>query len=121
MSKYNAVRTQVDGVWFDSKAEAARYSELKLLEKAGKIADLKIHNKWPLVIGETVIGNYESDFDYFQIIEANGDAVLVVEDVKGVRTPLYRWKKKHFEAQYGIKITEITKGRKSRTLRRAKP
>jgi hypothetical protein len=34
----------------------------------------------------------------------------VVEDVKGMRTPMYRWKKKHVEAQYGITITEV--GRK---------
>jgi hypothetical protein len=39
MSKFHAKRTQVDGIWFDSKAEAGRYGELKLLERAGEIED----------------------------------------------------------------------------------
>jgi hypothetical protein len=105
----------------DSKMEAGRYRDLKLLEKAGGISELDVHMRFPLHAGtnQTSIGSYESDFAYF--VPTNGVGKLrVVEDVKGVKTPLYRWKKKHFEAQYGIKIIEITKGRKSRTMRRAR-
>ena len=105
--KYGAKRAEVDGHKFDSKAEARRYGELKMLEKAGKIVGLKVHPKFGLRVdmgrrGKTEIGFYEADFHY---LSEGGEAV--VEDVKGVRTPIYRWKKKHFEAEYGIEITEV--------------
>lgn len=105
MSKYHAIRTTIDGITFDSKAEAKRYEELKLLEKAGEILAVEVHERFPLLYGVIKLGDYEADFSYY----IKGVAQMVVEDVKGVKTPLYRWKKKHFEAQYGIKITEITK------------
>jgi hypothetical protein len=50
-----------------------------------------------------MVGHYVADFRY----RSGPQGLLVVEDVKGVRTALYRWKKKHVEAQYGIQITEI--------------
>lgn len=106
MTKYRAVRTEVGGITFASKAEAKRYSQLKLLEKAGEIKNLQLQPKFPLTAtrGKTItkIGNYIADFSYTE----NGG--LVVEDVKGFKTPLYRWKKKHFEAEYNIKLREIT-------------
>jgi hypothetical protein len=49
-----------------------------------------------------VVGSYICDFVY-QTVPA-GDTI--VEDVKGVRTDLYRWKRKHFEAEYGVTILE---------------
>jgi hypothetical protein len=110
--KYSAVRTEVDGYKFASKAEAKRYQELKLLEKAGEIHSLRLQPSFPLdVIGGFVkdvrvnIGVYKADFDYFDV---KADT-RVVEEVKGFKTPLYRWKKKHVEAQYGITITEVTR------------
>lgn len=118
--KYGAVRTEVDGHSFASKAEARRYGELKLLEKAGKIEGLELQPKFALVTQLTtgtfrgaglahagkfpVIGHYVADFKYFRLEPPTG---WVVEDVKGFKTELYRWKKKHVEAQYGIEITEI--------------
>lgn len=121
-SKYRAVRTTVDGIVFHSAAEARRYSELKLLEKVGEVSDLKCQPRFPLTVwtgwtaarpreGCAVIGCYVADFSYWSL-PTNGTkkypkAVFVVEDVKGFRTPLYRWKKKHVEAQYGIVVREI--------------
>jgi hypothetical protein len=120
--KYGAVRTEVDGVTFASKAEANRYAELKLLQKAGKIESLELQPVFPLRVllttgtftgagkalaGEyPVIGKYVADFKYFRCDAPTG---WIIEDVKGMPTPLYRWKKKHVEAQYGIEITEITR------------
>lgn len=106
MNKYRAVPTVIDGIRFASKAEARRYGELKLLERGGKIKHIEMQMRFPLDVsykfgGEKTIGHYVADFYYLQ----NGKEVI--EDVKGFRTPLYKWKKKHFEAQYGIKITEI--------------
>lgn len=103
MSKYRAVKTVVDGITFASKAEAKRYQEIKWLLFSGKIERCSRQNRFPLLVNGVKIGDYVADFVYWE----NGKQV--VEDVKGFKTPLYRWKKKHFEAQYGVAITEITK------------
>ncbi len=101
-SKYGAVKTKVDGVTFDSKKEANRYRELKLLLQAGKIANLLRQPQFPIVINEVKCGKYVADFSY---VDERGQ--LAVEDVKGMRTAVYRLKKKLVEAIYHIKITEI--------------
>ena len=107
--KYGAIPTTVDGIRFDSKAEAKRYGELKLLEKAGEIKELQLQPRFELMAPErgsgfdVRIGDYVADFRYRE----GPKGLLKIEDVKGVKTALYRWKKKHVEAQYGITITEI--------------
>lgn len=111
--KYHAVRTVVDGLSFASKAEAKRYGELKLLEKAKQIHALAVQPRYGLYAGtdrRPLVGEYRADFVYCKCLDevCNG-RLIVVEDVKGFKTPLYQWKKKHFEAQYGITITEITR------------
>jgi hypothetical protein len=120
--KFNAKPTVVDGIRFSSKAEAKRYGELKMLEKAGKIESLELQPVFPLRVllttgsmkgaaqalaGEyPTIGKYVADFKYFRNDAPTG---WVIEEVKGFKTPLYRFKKKFVEAQYGIKVTEITR------------
>jgi len=105
--KFGAVATWVDGIRFPSKAEAARFRELQILLKAEKIFSLELQPRFPLLVDDVKIGAYVADFQYYL-----PGMTLVVEDVKGMKTALYKWKKKHFEAQYGIQITEITGGRK---------
>ena len=100
--KYGAVPTVVDGIRFDSKSEAARWQELRLMEKAGAISDLQRQVRWPLLVGITEIGAFVTDYQYV----VKGDTAPTVEDRKGVRTPVYRWKAKHFKAQYGFAILE---------------
>jgi len=107
--KFNAKPTVVDNIRFASQKEARRYQELKLLERAGEVKDIEIQPEFRLtVVGGFVkdvikeIGCYRADFTYWD--KARG---RVVEDVKGFKTPLYRWKKKHVEAQYGITIREV--------------
>ena len=99
--KYGAVATVVDGHKFPSKKEANRYGELKLLQQAGKIQRLHLQPKFELTVNGIIIGKYIADFDYWE----NG--VWVVEDAKGFKTPLYKWKRKHCEAEHGIKIVEV--------------
>lgn len=41
MNKFGAIPTTVDDIRFDSAREARRYGELKLLERAGEIANLR--------------------------------------------------------------------------------
>lgn len=110
--KYGAVPTVVDGIRFASKKEAARYWELKLLMRAGGLHDLQLQPRYDLTVGPslaTKIGEYRADFQYCECRRAErcAQSQVVVEDVKGFKTPLYRWKKKHVEAQYGITIREV--------------
>ena len=110
MSKYRNRPTYVDGHRFASKAEARRYVELKLLERAGAITGLVRQVRFPLAVGKEVIGHYVADFVY------QHEGQEVVEDVKGKRTDLYKWKRRHFAAQYGTEISEVAayaKGRPS--------
>lgn len=122
--KYGATITVVDGIKFRSKREAARYGELKLLEKAGEIRAIILQPRYDLyAYGMTVadklrraaarlrgtgespppvkVGTYVADFLYLR------DDTPVVEDVKGFDTPLAKWKRKHCEQQYGITIRVI--------------
>ena len=107
-SKFGAIRTTVDGITFASKAEARRYSELKMLEKAGQVRNIRTQVPYKLNVSNfsiVTIGKYVADFVY-EVPTVGAWGGPIVEDVKGFRTPLYRWKKKHFEAQYGIQILE---------------
>lgn len=111
--KFGAVHTEVDGISFASKAEARRYGELKLMERAGKITDLRLQPRFDLKMvrlagmgGTEIVAVYVADASYTE------RGVFTVEDTKGMETPLYKLKKKMFEAQYGIKITEIKYGGK---------
>ena len=104
MSKYGAIRTTVDGITFDSKGESIRYQQLKLLEAAGEIRDLKRQIKYPLVVNGVKIADYVADFRYVN----SDDGAVVVEDFKSKATitPVYRLKKKFMLAIYGITILE---------------
>lgn len=102
-SKYNARAVTIDGHRFASQAEAIRYGELSLLERAGKIAELVLQPKYPLKVNEIHVGEYVADFSY---IDAETEAE-VVEDVKGFKTPVYRLKRKLVQALYGIEIKEV--------------
>ena len=103
-SKYNARKTVVDGITFDSMKEARRYEELKLQEKVGAISHLQLQPKFRLLDGFKYNGetirpvNYFADFSY---IDTEGNEV--VEDVKSkaTKTPVYSIKKKLFLNKYG--------------------
>lgn len=104
--KYGAIKTEVDGHEFDSKAEADRYSELKQMMLGGLIANLELHPTYDLTVQGIKIGTYTADFRYRDIEKG----IQVVEDVKSVATAkkeLFRWKKRHMQAQYGIEIVEV--------------
>lgn len=119
MRKYGSKKVRVDGIVFDSKREARRYCELKLLQRAGKIKDLELQKTFELlpvqrepdtigarggvkkgkVIEQSV--KYVADFVYTE----NGKTV--VEDTKGFRTKDYIIKRKLMLYVHGIKIREI--------------
>lgn len=107
-NKYGAKRTSFDGLSFASKAEARRYAELTILQRAGQIADLKCQPRFPLKVEGVLVATYVADFSYTR----PGSAALVVEDVKShaTRTPVYRLKAKLLKALHGIEVTEIMHG-----------
>lgn len=108
MAKYKNRKTVVDGITFDSKKESRRYQELRLLEQAGEIRDLKLQVKFELIPSQRVDGKvveractYKADFVYRE----NGE--IIVEDAKGFRTPEYKIKRKLMLYIHGIRIKEI--------------
>lgn len=100
-TKYANELTTVNGVRFASKREARRWLELKLLEGAGLICDLRRQVRFDLVVNELPVCAYLADFVYRE-----GDAVIV-EDAKGVRTREYRLKARLMRACHGIEIREV--------------
>jgi hypothetical protein len=100
-SKYRNVKTVVDGIVFDSKREANRYGLLKLRQRLKEIRNLRCHVLYTLAVNDVAVCKYEADFVYE---EGNG---TVVEDVKGVRTAVYKLKKKLMKACLGIEIREV--------------
>lgn len=102
-SKYNAQKVTVDGIKFDSRKEAERYKELKALQRVGKIDRLELQPRFVLMDGFRYEGKairkieYIADFLYRDLSTYE----LVVEDVKGVKTDVYKLKKKLFLKHYG--------------------
>jgi hypothetical protein len=102
-SKYGNEKVQVNDIEFDSKKEAKRYKELKILLKCGKIGQLARQVEYELNVGGSHSLVYKADFVY---IEA-GTGETIVEDVKGVRTREYKNKKKLMKQVHNIEIREI--------------
>lgn len=98
--KYRNIPTEVDGITFGSRKEAKRYRELVLLQQSGAIRGLTHHNRYSLVVNGIDIGDYEDDFAYWR------DDRLVIEDSKGVRTPVFKMKKQLMLALYAVEVIE---------------
>lgn len=104
VTKYRAKKTEVDGHVFDSKREAARYAELKMMQHQGVIERLELQPVYQISINTRPVCKYIADFRYW----CNTRQRYVVEDVKGVQTAVFRLKKKLVEAQYyPIKIEVV--------------
>lgn len=102
MAKYKNKKIEVDGIKFDSKREAARYEQLKMLEKAKLIKELELQKVFELQPSFRKNGKtyrkitYKADFYYYD----NHLKKYVVEDTKGFKTETYKIKKKMFEYVY---------------------
>ena len=101
--KYNNKPTVIDGYRFDSKLEASRYGELRLLEKAGEIVELEVHPRFPLFVGPDHICTYIADFRYYDCSRGT----FRIEDTKGVRTALFLLKKKLMKAVLKLEVEEV--------------
>ena len=122
-SKYGAKKVEVDGVKFDSQKEARRWTQLKLLERAGEIEGLERQVKFVLipaqrepdsigVRGGKIKGKlierevaYIADFVYIENDEK------VVEDVKGYKGgtayDVFKIKRKLMLFVHGIRVKEV--------------
>lgn len=131
-NKYYSRKITIEGMTFDSKKEARRYRELRLLEKAGEVTDLKRQVEYELIpaqfeeipTGETYkrgdrkgqpktkrvcleLGvKYVADFTY-----TTKDGETVVEDVKGYKGggaySMFTIKRKLMLYVHGIRIREV--------------
>jgi hypothetical protein len=105
MNKYRNIKTVIDGITFDSKREANRYAELKLLQKAGEIWHLELQPEFLIEVNGQKICKYRADFSYW--LSETATHGFVVEDAKGVKTPAYRLKKKLVKAIHGVDVKEV--------------
>ena len=103
--KYHNKKNVADGIKFDSRIEAERYAQLKMMERAGVIRDLELQPEYELIPSFRKDGKtwrrtvYKADFRY---ILAEGDRIII-EDVKGstaVITDVFGLKQKLFEYRY---------------------
>ncbi len=100
-TKYNAQPTEVGGIRFASRAEATRYQQLKNLQEMGRVQNLKTQVPFICEVNRRVVCKYIADFVYVE------DGMRVVEDVKGMLTPLYKLKKRLMEACHNVVIREV--------------
>ena len=101
-SKYYAVKTEIDGIKFDSAKESKRYASLKLLERAGVIENLKLQPRFLLQEGFTYNGHKERKIEYVADFQYERNGQTIVEDVKSkpTRTEVYKLKRKLFLYKY---------------------
>lgn len=122
-NKYGNRKVYVDGKVFDSVEEYRRYTELKLLEAAGVISDLRWQVRFELIPAQyETIRNYsktgkrlkdkqkcvERAVEYIaDFVYTDTDGCEIVEDTKGKRTKEYIIKRKLMRYLKGITIQEV--------------
>lgn len=110
MSKYNNKKTQVDMYIFDSILEARRYKQLALLKKANKISNLELQPHFLLQEGFRKNGKTYRKIEYIADFQYEKNGQVVVEDVKGKETEVFKLKRKLFEYNYPrLSLKIITK------------
>lgn len=105
MRKYRNIPVAIDGIRFASKKEANRYTELRLMLRTGEIIELKLQPKWqfPIKFDSGRHITYTADFQYIDCDTAR----VIIEDVKGFRTKVYKIKKAMLKYFNDIDVTEI--------------
>ena len=116
MTKYSAIRTRcASDHLHDSKMEAKRCDQLVALESEGKISRLEQQPEFRVEINGKLICRYVADFAWF-----TADC-RVIEDVKGMATPVFNLKRKLVEAAHPGTVITVwpPKVRKKRKTRKA--
>lgn len=117
--KYHNRKVEVNGITFDSKKEARRYIELLNMLAAGEISDLQLQVKYVLIPAQRELDTIgkrggikkgkliERECTYIADFVYQKDGETVVEDAKGMRTEVYKIKKKLMLWVHGIRIMEV--------------
>lgn len=100
MNKYFNIKTEINGITFDSKKEAERYLVLFDMQKHGEIQELNLQPRFLLQPSFKYNGKTEKSITYVADFSYIKEDKLVVEDVKGKKTDVYKLKKKLFLKQY---------------------
>lgn len=117
MSKYKNIKVKYRGITFDSKKEANRYAELIALEKAGVIKDLRRQVKFELIPAQTLPMPVKMPFGYVKRTERSVSYIadfvyvknsrVIVEDVKGYSTDVFKIKRKLMLERHGIQVITV--------------
>ncbi|MFA6244780.1 MAG: DUF1064 domain-containing protein [Candidatus Hydrogenedentales bacterium] len=117
-NKYGAVRVRIDGIWFASTAEGKRYEFLRDRQKRGEIRGLKLQPRYELQapyvdsrgrrVRQVV---YVADFEYIECATGR----QIIEDVKGLETPIFKIKRKMFEKVFPTLQIKVVKLRRHNT------
>lgn len=105
-SKYGNKKTEVGGIVFDSKKEARRWAELKLMMDAGEITNLQRQVKYELIPAIILDGkkqraiHYVADFQYIK------DGIFTIEDSKGFKTDVWKIKRRLMKHIHGLEVVE---------------
>lgn len=100
MNKYRNKKVQIDMYVFDSIAESRRYKELVLLQRAGKISELQLQPKFLLQESFRKNGKTYRKIEYIADFMYEENNKIIVEDVKGKETEVFKLKHKLFEKKY---------------------
>jgi hypothetical protein len=102
-NKFGAVKTQLDGVKFDSAGESRRWAVLQLMQRAGQVEHLRRQVQVPLYFGDWLVAHLVLDFAYHR------DGKPVWEDFKSKATitPLWKLKAELFRLQFGQAIEVV--------------
>ena len=121
-NKYKSIKTTVNGIEFDSRKEARRYSELLLLQRAGVIRGLQMQVKYVLIPAQyETYERYgkngqrlkdgqrllEKECSYIADFVYEENEKTIVEDTKGVKTKDYIIKRKLMLYVHGIRVKEV--------------
>lgn len=107
-NKYGNRKITVDGIKFDSKHEADIYTKLKAMERCGAIHNLRLQVPFILQEKYEINGRKVQAIKYVaDFVFENQDLETEVWDAKGMKTDVYKLKKKLFEHRYEIEIKEV--------------
>jgi len=113
-AKYHNVKNEYQGIQFDSLKETAYYKKLLILQKYGEVVKIELQPEYPYIItyclplpsdqGNNLIQKVKYIADF---LVTYADGHVEIADVKGIKTAIYRRKKRIVEKLYSLKITEI--------------
>lgn len=109
MSKYRNKKVQIDMYVFDSIAESKRYRELAMLEKAGYIENLELQPRFLLQESFRKNGKTYRKIEYIADFQYKEKDNIIIEDVKGKETEVFKLKRKLFEYKYPHLTIRIVK------------